>query len=433
MVAVLLPLYFNPYAHLPIDAVKVLLFQVITLGMLIITMLSYIQERIDKDDLKFNIGNVRSLFSNAVAGNPLLIPSITFVLVNLLSTYFSIDPNTSFWGLETSQGTFTILSIVIFFLLIVGGIRNKEQVDRLITSLIMGSIPIAIYGWVQFLGFDPLNWVTGSISKVHSTLGYSLTLGTYLAMIIPFTLSRLILQQGKTKNRSWAYLIILLLQISCLFFTLARGAWLGLLIGCLVFLLILAYRWHKKRLFIISSVVLLAGSFIFLILNIGWRGPRMSSANLPTDTDIIEARSISNNERLNLWGYTLPIIGDYPLLGYGPETFSIAFWTHYPFESNQGLGVLNPWDAHNIILNYLVSIGILGMLAFLWIIFMFYRFTFRSLQLFQAKSDQVASAAIIGGVSAFLVQVQFNPIAFVPLVFFWYLLGLGVIVVRDYG
>lgn len=159
----------------------------------------------------------------------------------------------------------------------------------------------------------------------------------------------------------------------------------------------------------------------------------MSSANLPTDTDIIEARSISNNERLNLWGYILPIIGDYPLLGYGPETFSMAFWTHYPFESNQGLGVLNPWDAHNIILNYLVSIGILGMLAFLWIIFMFYRFTFRSLQLYQAKSDQVASAAIIGGVSAFLVQVQFNPIAFVPLVFFWYLLGLGVIVVRDYG
>ena len=431
MVAVLLPLFFNPYAHLPIDAVKVLLFQGITLGMLIVAILSFIQGLFSSDNLQTNQGSARIILAKTIADNPLLIPSLVFSLVYLLATYFSIDPVASFWGLSNKQGTFTILIIIVFFILLVTGIRSKEQIERLITSLILGSIPVATYGLVQFLGFDPLDWVTGSISNVHSTLGYSLTLGAYLAMIIPFTLSRLISLWGNTDNRSRAYAFIVFLQISCLLFTLARGAWLGLLVGCLLFLLLLAYRWQRRVLINLSILMLLVGGLIFVLLNTGWRIPNVINLNWRSEISIDQARAISNNERLAVWRHTLPMIPERPLIGYGPENFSAAIWSYYSYESYQEPGSLNPWDAHNIILNYLVSLGILGVLVFLWIIVRFYRITTISLQLSEDTNKQVTVAAIIGSVSAFLVQAQFNPIAFVPLVLFWFLLALGVIVARN--
>jgi putative inorganic carbon (HCO3(-)) transporter len=432
MVAVLLPLYFNPYAHLPIEAVKVLLFQGITLGMLIVAILSYIQALISGDYPQTNKGNIRIIFTKSIGDNPLLLPSLVFTFVYLIATYFSIDPVASFWGLSTKQGTLTVLSIIVFFTLLVTGIRSKEQADRLITSLILGSIPVAIYGWVQFLGFDPLDWVTGSISIVHSTLGYSLTLGAYLAMIIPITLSRMIGQWGDKGNRIWAYALIIILQVSCLFSTLARGAWLGLLVGCLLFLLLLAYRWQRRALIRLSTVVLIAGGLIFLLLNTGWRTPSLNILNWPSDISIVQARTISNNERLAVWRYTLPMIMERPLIGYGPETFSAAFWSYYPYESFQELEYLNPWDAHNIILNYLTAIGILGFFVFLWILVRFYRLTLLSLQLSDDRRKQIIVAAVISSVTAFLVQAQFNPIAFVPLVLFWFLLALGIVVARDH-
>ena len=67
---------------------------------------------------------------------------------------------------------------ILIFILLVSAIQEKKQIDRLVTSLILGSVPVAIYGWIQFLGYDPLDWVSGSISHVHATLGYSLFLGT---------------------------------------------------------------------------------------------------------------------------------------------------------------------------------------------------------------------------------------------------------------
>lgn len=432
MVAVLLPLYFNPYAHLPIEAAKVLLFQGITFGMLAVAIFSFLQRKFSSDHPQAKNNNTRGIIERAMFDNPLLLPSLVFAIVYLVATYFSIDPVVSFWGLSTKQGTLTVLSIIVFFTLLVTGIRSKEQVDRLITSLILGSIPVAIYGGVQFLGFDPLVWVTGSISNVHSTLGYSLTLAAYLAMIIPFTLSRMIGQWGEMGNRTWAYLTIILLQVSCLFFTLARGAWLGLLVGCLLFFLLLAYRWQRRVLISLSTMVLIAGVLIFLLLNTGWRTSTLINTNWSSDISIIQARALSNNERLAVWRYTLPMIVERPLIGYGPETFSAAFWSYYPYESFQELESLNPWDAHNIILNYLTAIGILGFLTFIWIIIRFYRLTLISLQHSEDRRKQVIVAAIIGSVTAFLIQVQFNPIAFVPLVLFWFLLALGIVVARDH-
>jgi O-antigen ligase len=362
--------------------------------------------------------------------NPLFLPVLLYATVYILATLLSLDRLLSFWGLSTSLGTVTVLSAMVFFLLIASAFRSKVQVDRLIAALLVGSVPVSIYGWVQYLGLDPLNWSTTLLTSVHSTVGYSLFLGAYLAMVTPFTLSRIIDVQSSNRKHLFPYILILILQIGCLIFTFARGAWLGLMGGCLLFLLLLAYRWRKWRLIVFSAIALIAGSYIFFSMNKGWILPPPGKPEGLSDTLVVQTRAISNNERIMLWRYTLPMIPNRFLLGYGPETFSIAFWQYYSPKSYPELAGFRPWDPHNLTLYHLTATGILGLLAFLWILTKFFKTALAALQYGAERHTEILAAAILSSATAFLIQAQFNPIAVVPMVVFWIVLALSVSINR---
>jgi len=258
LAAVLLPLYFIPSSRQYIEAGKANFFLLITFGMLVVMIVSNYQELGEKNAWQTWRSFAKEKIKKLPADNPLLLPALVYLCAYILATAFSIDPSTSLWGVGTKQGTVTVLYILIFFTLLANAIQSNSQIERLVTSLILGSIAVCIYGWVQFLGLDPLDWDSGSISPVHSTIGYTLYLGAYLAQVIPFTLSRMILNWRNERNLTWVYGIVLLLQVSCLLFTLARGAWLGFVVGCMVLLWLLAYRW-RKRVLVSLSVLIIAG------------------------------------------------------------------------------------------------------------------------------------------------------------------------------
>jgi putative inorganic carbon (HCO3(-)) transporter len=427
MVAVLLPLFFNPYARQSIEAGKINIFLFITFGMLIVAVASIYLE-MEAVNAWQNLGAfAKEKLNKILISNPLLLPAVVYAIIYILAAILSIDPTTSWWGIGTKQGTLTVLYSIIFFILLTSAIQSKIQIARLITSLIIGSLPVCIYGLVQYFGLDPFDWDSGSLSRVHSTLGYSLYFGAYLAVVIPFTFSRIILG-GK---QMWIYLLILLLQVSTLFFTLARGAWLGFMIGCVFLLLLLLFSWKKRKLAYLSAFIIFLGGILFLILNTGWLLPVTGADYQFSNSQITQARAGSNYKRLELWRHTLPIIARRPLLGYGPETFLTAFWSYYPLEINQNLQELHPWDPHNLFLYYLTGVGILGTAAFLWLLIEFYRRTIAALRRYEDRKFQVFAAAVIGSLSAYIILAQFNPIAITSLVLFWFVLALGAALARD--
>lgn len=427
MVAVFLPLFFNPYARQSIEEGKVNFFLLITFGMLIVVVVSIYQEMEATNAWQDWKSFAKEKLKKLSADNPLLLPAIVYASIYILAAVTSIDPMTSWWGSSTKQGTLTVLYSILFFILLTTAIQSKAQIDRLISSLIIGSVPASIYGLVQYFGFDPLDWVSGSISSVHSTLGYSLFFGAYLAVIIPFTFSRIIMWRRQT----WIYTIILVLQISTLFFTLARGAWLGFLVGCVLLLCLLLLRWQKKGLLILSGFIILIGGLLFLSLNTGWLIQFTGSNNQISTQQIAQARAVSNSERLEIWRYTLPIIARRPLLGYGPETYLTAFWSHYPLETNPHLQDIYPWDPHNLFLYHLTAVGIFGTMALLWLLVRFYRRMIVALRNHEERNDQLSISAVIGSLSAYIILAQFNPIAITSLVLFWFVLALGTALARD--
>lgn len=423
-VALILPLAFNPFAHQPFSGSKVALFWVVVVGMLVITIHSQLSSNVYSGPITWT--KLRNRLFELPSNNPLYQPILIYAAVYVLATIQSIDPALSLFGTSTRLGTITIISLVLFCLMVSSALGSRVYVERLITALLVGSVPVALYGWLQYFGLDPLEWSSGSISPVQSTAGYSLFLGAYLVIVIPFTLSRIIGGEADGRKRPIPYLVVLILQVICLIFTLSRGAWLGLLVSCLLFLWLLAYRWQKKRIIVLSFILLIAGSYLYISMNKGWVLPPPSKYSGLSDIQVVRTRTASNIGRTLLWRYTIPMISGRYLLGYGPETYTQSFLQYYPPESFPELSGLRAWDPHNIFLYHLTSTGVLGLLAFLYLLFKFYKITFEAFMRETDHHSLITIAAIISSATAFLIQSQFNPYAILPLTIFWLVLALGV-------
>lgn len=124
---------------------------------------------------------------------PLALPTVLYALVFVFATITSVVPGTSFWGsYQRLQGTYTNLAYMGLATLIVLTLRRREQLERLITVAVLGSLPAIGYGLVQHYQIDPLPWKGDVISRVASTMGNSIFVAAYLLMIVPFALYRAI-------------------------------------------------------------------------------------------------------------------------------------------------------------------------------------------------------------------------------------------------
>jgi len=363
------------------------------------------------------------------AGNPLARPVSVYTIVYVLATVTSINPWLSLWGVNWKpQGTITTLCVLIFFLSMAETLRTKEQVNRMTDALLLGSVPVAVYGLAQYFGLDPLGWITDSVSSILSTMGRSNFLGAYLAMVIPFTLFRIVTKRGY--GWSLRYTLVLILQVICLLLTWARAAWLSFLGGCLVFLCLLAWRWRSWVLLAISIVVLIAGSWLFALMNHTSLPRQAINDSRSSGPSFDELRTASVDRRFIIWRSTLTLIPARWLLGYGPETFVTIFSSRYPPGSlYEGTDVLVD-DPHNLILNQLMAIGLVGLLAFLEIIVRFYGTVFDAFSRGMNRWIEAITAATLGSATAFLIQAQFNPQVIVLVVLFWIVLAFGVVVHR---
>ena len=145
---------------------------------------------------------------------PLALPAALYALVFLVTTATSVVPSTSFWGsYQRLQGTYTNLSYIGLATLIVLTLRRREQLERLITVAVLGSLPAIGYGLVQHYQIDPLPWKGDVISRVASTMGNSIFVAAYMLMIVPFALYRAVVafaearaadEPGDTADFGWA-------------------------------------------------------------------------------------------------------------------------------------------------------------------------------------------------------------------------------------
>ncbi|MFL5805208.1 MAG: O-antigen ligase family protein, partial [Roseiflexaceae bacterium] len=170
---------------------------------------------------------------------PLALPALIYALVFVFATATSVVPGTSFWGsYQRLQGTYTNLSYIGLATMIVLTLRRREQLDRLITVLVLSSLIAVGYGLAQHLQYDPLPWKGDVITRVASTMGNSIFVAAYLIMVLPFVLYRAIVSfhgirqappglAGAGADLGWAvgYLLLVIGALALVFGSMKFGAY----------------------------------------------------------------------------------------------------------------------------------------------------------------------------------------------------------------
>jgi len=237
------PLFFNIYSARTFEPDKLTLLRSIVTIMIVAWLVLVVEQGRgpDEPDAAPGLAGLWQKWRRL----PLFLPTLALVLIYIVSTIFSLSPKVSLWGsYQRLQGTYTFLSYIVVFAMVAGYLRSREQADRLVTIIILTSIPVSLYGIVQHYGLDPLPWAGDVTRRVASNMGNAIFVASYLIMVVPLTLSRLIESMTaiiREEEASWGhtilaavYIFVLAIQIITIIFSRSRGPMLGILAGFFV-------------------------------------------------------------------------------------------------------------------------------------------------------------------------------------------------------
>lgn len=297
----------------------------------------------------------------------LLIAIAMFTIVVGFATIFAENPYYSFWSrFERMDGYITILHLAAYFLILGSVFRSKKDWLIFFNILIFAGIFTGFYGISQKLGLAKS--IQGGF-RIDGTIGNPTYFAAYL--ILALTVSFLLLASAKQKWAKYYYGAVSAFFLLIIYFTASRGPILGLMAAVLLSLILYFFLFKPKtgREFkykkIVGVLLLLA-----VILPIGFWAVK--------DTPFVRGNPILNRfatisltekttrSRFMVWEMAWRGFLERPLLGWGQEGYVYVFNKYY----NPKMWDQEPWfdRAHNIVLDWLVNAGILGLLAYLFVL-----------------------------------------------------------------
>jgi len=312
-------------------------------------------------------------------------PLILFILALFISVIFSSNRTT---GINES---YKYISGVLFFLVTVS-LSYKER-ERILLSIVVAGILIGLLAIYQY--FFVFQHLLNYLSKQKISNEFALdyinrgraffpfvtpnTLGGYLAMIIPLTLTY--------KNKVW---ITLLLSFALLL-SKSVGAFLSIFLASAVYFYLQGKL--EKREFLFLAGLLAALGLIFIARTASQKQHLQPIFSVVT--------------RLNYWQDTLRIIRSSPFIGVGPGNFDL----------------MKSRYAHNSYLQVWAEMGILGLGSLVWLIASILRKSLANIKN-SAYKNQIAALTVANAVFLLHNFVDFS--FFLPEVslIWWVILGL---------
>ena len=270
---------------------------------------------------------------------------------------------------------------------------NKEDFSLVFGSLALSGLYVSGFSFYQkFIGD------LTSDGRIVGIFGYSpnytaLFLGPIIAICFAYALE-LVTRRIEVKNRLmkiYFCFAVVILGFAAVYLSVSRGALLALL-GAIIFYLILHF-WPKIKDKIWVKIGLLV--FIVILLISSWLVFRPNFMLSPEAGSRITS---SNNVRFQIWQTSVELIEKHPILGIGLGNYQNAFdqLTHNRVNFS---AFITPWalSAHNIFLMFWLSTGLLGIIAFVWLLVNFFKTGTKF-------NENALSRAIMTGMIALILQ-----------------------------
>jgi len=137
-----------------------------------------------------------------------------------------------------------------------------------------------------------------------------------------------------------------------------------------------------------------------------------SSGDLSEHVESISnvATDASNVERLNRWNAALDMFAERPVFGHGPGTYSFLY---APYQHSNLLTIISTnfgdgGNAHSEYFGPLAETGVLGLVTFLVLIFMFYYTAIPLYYKLEEQSTKLLNLGAILGITTYLIHGFLN-------------------------
>lgn len=295
----------------------------------------------------------------------LLVAGVLFLFVAsaIVGRWVAYDPSLS-WSVLLA----ILISLSIFWI-IAGSLLSPWSISR---GLVIIAGLFAFYFIFQYRHFDFHYAEIGlvpSIGRLTSSFSPNMVIFTphpndvasFLEGVL--LVSLVVIGRGSGRVR-WVWIILTLAIAYALFISESRGAWLGIIIAMVIWILLIFHEYALKLIVIGLGFAggLIGGIFIVTRL-------MAPGEVIPLLTPTLYTAS----SRLTLYQNSLQLMKDYPFTGIGlGDTFGMVYSRYQLYIPVPFLSY-----AHNLFLSVSLGQGLLGLITLIGILILFYTFVIR--------------------------------------------------------
>jgi len=319
-------------------------------------------------------------------------PVTIFIFINLIWIFFTSLTS------EIPLVSFKFLISRLWFvvpLYFVGTqlFKDKANIKKFSWLYILSLLVVIVYTIINHAsyGFEEKagHWVMDPFYNDHTA--YGAVLAIFIPIFVGFSFDR-------TFTRTWrlSAIIITVVLVVALVLSYSRAAWISLVAGFLVYLVILSkikFRWIFLTFAILMGIFF---TFKWEILDALEKNKQDSSADFIEHVQSIAniSSDASNLERINRWQSAIRMYQERPVFGWGPGTYQFLY---APFQRTKEKTIISTnfgdmGNAHSEYIGPLAESGFLGMLTMVALIIVVIRTGVRVFR--KGYSKEVRSLAI---------------------------------------
>lgn len=349
----LVPVAFDPRAYTAFPVPKAVLSHALSLPLLVVLALLLWQFR-----------------GVAWRPSPLHLPVALLVCAYAVSTALALDPLVALIGApDRALGLLSLLDNALLYASLVALVRSRSDAFAIGAAAVLPIVPVVGYALAQWAGLDPLPWASGlSRTRPFSTFGNAGALAQYLGTLAA---GALVLAHVELHDRPrWRAALAGLGIAALVGLTVsgARAAVAGVAVAALLYAGLAAIRATSGR-----SRALLAPAYAGTLLlavavvSLTPAGQRLqglvTSAQEVATTE--QARDGSVSGRVTLYEIALREVRARPVLGVGPDNYSVAFGRFRPAGAAAVLGSEAVESSpHSWLFKVGTDAGVVGLAAF---------------------------------------------------------------------
>ena len=281
-------------------------------------------------------------------------------------------------GVAITELRTLIIQPSLFYLMIRSTPLTQKQINQLVLTLVLAGFAVASISLLQFVRGETIITAEDGARRLAGVYGSPNNLGLFLGRCIPFVVAFLLIN-ANARRRLATLLILIIMGIVALLSQSVGALFIGIP-ASIIAVVMLRYRQKAIIPLMILGVIGVIGVVILL------QQPRFARVLTFTEG--------TNFYRLRVWESSFQIIEDHPLTGIGLDQFLYEYRGHYIIpDAWEEPNLSHP---HNVILDFWIRLGLLGVLVFLGMQAIFWRSTFTFYQKLHSSNSLIPLAIVIG-------------------------------------